>query len=110
MMIWNDEHLTWNESDFNGLEVIRLSSSEVFKPDITLYNSADLTNMVNNLAPTHVLVYPQGTVMWVPPATFKSICDLDLTNYPFDEQQCFLKFGSWVYDGLGLDLQLCEIF
>lgn len=27
-------------------------------------------------------------------------------QFPFDEQLCFLKFGSWTYDGVKLDLQV----
>ena len=30
---------------------------------------------------------------------FKSTCKIDITWFPFDDQQCDLKFGSWTYSG-----------
>lgn len=44
--------------------------------------------------------------MYVPPGIFKSTCKIDITWFPFDDQRCEMKFGSWTYDGLQLDLQL----
>lgn len=30
---------------------------------------------------------------------FKSTCKIDITWFPFDDQHCDMKFGSWTYDG-----------
>ena len=30
---------------------------------------------------------------------FQSTCKIDITWFPFDDQQCDLKFGSWTYSG-----------
>ena len=38
------------------------------------------------------------------PALFKSICSVDVTNFPFDDQECLLKFGSWSFDISKIDL------
>ena len=35
-----------------------------------------------------------------------STCKIDITWFPFDDQQCKMKFGSWTYDGSAIDLQL----
>jgi len=35
-----------------------------------------------------------------------STCKIDITWFPFDEQRCDMKFGSWTYDYSGIDLQL----
>ena len=43
-------------------------------------------------------------VLWVVPAMTKSSCRIDVTFFPFDEQRCSLKFGSWTYDGFQMDL------
>ena len=45
-----------------------------------------------------------GSVMWLNPAIFKSICKVDVTYFPFDDQECFLKFGSWSFDSSKVDL------
>ncbi len=35
---------------------------------------------------------------------FKSTCKIDITWFPFDEQSCDLKFGTWTYDGFYINL------
>jgi len=45
-----------------------------------------------------------GSVLWIPPAIFKSTCEIDITYFPYDIQGCRMKFGSWTYDGFQLDI------
>ncbi|CAJ0939521.1 unnamed protein product, partial [Mesorhabditis belari] len=52
--------------------------------------------------------YNTGKISWVPPGIFKISCKIDIKWFPFDEQVCFLKFGSWTYDGDKFDLQPAE--
>ena len=47
---------------------------------------------------TNVLLTSNGRNLWRSPAVFKTVCDIDVTYYPFDMQTCFLKFGSWALD------------
>ena len=53
---------------------------------------------------SNIIVNHQGHVKWIPPGMFKSTCQIDIAWFPFDEQKCDLKFGSWTYDGRFLDL------
>ncbi|KAK5968508.1 Neurotransmitter-gated ion-channel ligand binding domain protein [Trichostrongylus colubriformis] len=55
-----------------------------------------------------MIVYSDGKVHWVPPGIFKISCKIDIEWFPFDEQRCKFKFGSWTYDGFKLDLQPAE--
>ena len=48
---------------------------------------------------TNVVVSSDGSCLYVPPGLFKSTCKIDITWFPFDDQQCDLKFGSWTYSG-----------
>lgn len=37
--------------------------------------------------------------MWIPLTIFQSSCNVDVTYFPFDQQTCIMKFGSWTYHG-----------
>lgn len=55
---------------------------------------------------TKALLRYNGDVTWIPPAIFKSSCKIDVTYFPFDYQNCTMKFGSWTYDKAKIDLVL----
>ena len=52
----------------------------------------------------NALLYPNGEIYWLPPAIYKSSCKIDVRYFPFDQQECIMKFGSWTYDGNLMDL------
>ena len=49
--------------------------------------------------PVNVVVYSSGDCTYIPPGIFKSTCKIDITWFPFDDQDCNMKFGSWTYNG-----------
>ncbi|KAJ8411007.1 hypothetical protein AAFF_G00180420 [Aldrovandia affinis] len=57
---------------------------------------------------TKAIVRANGTITWTPPASYKSACTMDVTFFPFDRQNCSMKFGSWTYDGHMVDLVLLD--
>uniref|UniRef100_A0A8C5BEU9 Cholinergic receptor, nicotinic, alpha 3 n=1 Tax=Gadus morhua TaxID=8049 RepID=A0A8C5BEU9_GADMO len=102
--IWNDYKLRWDPKSFGGVEFIRVPSSKIWKPDIVLYNNAVGDFQVDEK--TKALLRYNGDVTWIPPAIFKSSCKIDVTYFPFDYQNCTMKFGSWTYDKAKIDLVL----
>ncbi|AWP01870.1 putative neuronal acetylcholine receptor subunit alpha-3-like [Scophthalmus maximus] len=102
--VWNDYKLRWNPMDFGGVEFIRVPSNRIWKPDIVLYNNAVGDFQVDDK--TKALLRYNGDVTWIPPAIFKSSCKIDVTYFPFDYQNCTMKFGSWTYDKAKIDLVL----
>uniref|UniRef100_F6R106 Cholinergic receptor nicotinic alpha 3 subunit n=1 Tax=Equus caballus TaxID=9796 RepID=F6R106_HORSE len=102
--IWNDYKLKWNPSDYDGAEFMRVPAQKIWKPDIVLYNNAVGDFQVDDK--TKALLKYTGEVTWIPPAIFKSSCKIDVTYFPFDYQNCTMKFGSWSYDKAKIDLVL----
>ncbi|XP_053997122.1 neuronal acetylcholine receptor subunit alpha-7-like isoform X1 [Hylaeus anthracinus] len=101
---WNDVNMRWNVSEYGGVRDLRIPPHRLWKPDVLMYNSAD--EGFDGTYPTNVVVKDNGTCLYVPPGIFKSTCKIDITWFPFDDQRCEMKFGSWTYDGFQLDLQL----
>lgn len=59
---------------------------------------------------TKAIVHYSGKVVWKPPAIYKSFCEIDLEYFPFDQQTCWLKFGSWTYDGYKVKFSFEKFF
>lgn len=51
-----------------------------------------------------VTVSSDGSTKWFTVAVLTSICPMDVKLFPFDEQTCTLKFGSWTQNQLKLDI------
>ncbi|XP_071531413.1 neuronal acetylcholine receptor subunit alpha-7-like isoform X8 [Panulirus ornatus] len=101
---WKDVNLRWNESDYGGVKDLRIPPYKIWKPDVLMYNSAD--EGFDGTYQTKVVVSSSGGCLYIPPGIFKSTCKIDITWFPFDDQRCKMKFGSWTYSGWQLDLQL----
>ncbi|CAF0721439.1 unnamed protein product [Rotaria sordida] len=91
---WQDEHLRWIPSEYNDQNRTVFSALEIWTPDIVLFNSADVAYSQRR---EHYLltVHWNGTVEWVYPDVFRSYCDVVITYFPFDKQNCTLEIQSW---------------
>ncbi|NP_001103397.1 acetylcholine receptor subunit alpha-like 2 [Bombyx mandarina] len=100
---WEDHKFKWDPLEYGGVRELYVPSEHIWLPDIVLYNNADGEYVVTTM--TKAVLHHNGKVLWTPPAIFKSSCEIDVRYFPFDQQTCFLKFGSWSYDGDQIDLK-----
>ncbi|KAK4011882.1 acetylcholine receptor subunit alpha-like 1 [Daphnia magna] len=100
---WFDYKLKWDPEEYGGVKTLHVPSENIWLPDIVLYNNADGNYEVTIM--TKAILRHDGTVTWKPPAIYKSFCEIDVEYFPFDEQTCYMKFGSWTSDGNTVDLQ-----
>jgi nicotinic acetylcholine receptor len=100
---WYDYKLQWDPDEYGGVDMLHVPSDHIWRPDIVLYNNAD-GNFEVTLA-TKATLMASGKVEWKPPAIYHSSCEMDVEYFPFDEQTCVMKFGSWTYDGFQVDLR-----
>jgi len=101
---WTDNNLRWNASEYGNVQDLRIPPSYIWAPDILMYNSA--SESFDSTYPTNVVVTSSGLCTYIPPGIFKSSCPIDITWFPFDDQNCEMKFGSWTYNGFKVDFQL----
>ncbi|UJR16011.1 hypothetical protein I4U23_002926 [Adineta vaga] len=100
---WQDYSFIWSPDDFGGIEYIQIPNDLIWKPDLVLYNNADGDYQVRSKAKAFIRY--DGTVTWNPPMIYKSYCPINIHLYPFDKQNCTLKFGTWSYSGSLVNLQ-----
>merc|ERR1719348_1887247 len=100
---WRDYKLKWDPEEYGGVKQLHVPSDHIWRPDIVLYNNAD-GNFEVTLS-TKATLFNTGEVEWKPPAIYHSSCEMDVEYFPFDEQTCVMKFGSWTYDGFQVDLR-----
>ncbi|KAH9493854.1 hypothetical protein DERF_014582 [Dermatophagoides farinae] len=100
---WIDEFLQWNSSEFGNISKIRIPCQSIWLPDIVLYNNAD--DYTRGYMNSRAIIEPNGNVFWPPPTKFRSTCQVDVTYFPFDDQTCSMKLGSWIYDGLTVNIE-----
>ena len=65
---WVDKRLSWNESEWGGINQIALSTDmpqEIWLPDLQPYNS--LISTSDSLAYTDASVYSDGSIFWSRP-------------------------------------------
>ncbi|KAM6178003.1 acetylcholine receptor subunit delta isoform 2-T2 [Rhynchocyon petersi] len=101
---WKDSRLKWDQKEFGNISVLRLPSDKLWLPEIVLENNNDGSFQISYSC--NVLVDPEGYVYWLPPAIFCSSCPISVTYFPFDWQNCSLKFRSLKYTAKEITLSL----
>eukprot|EP01036_Dinobryon_divergens_P028772 gene28772-37773_t len=108
--IWNDDRLAWNETltpifseemAREGYNYIYIPANWIWTPDIELINSANQYSMPSS----SVYLSPDGRVELVTRGPITASCQLNLKDFPFDEQTCSFRFGTILEDlPWGVDL------
>lgn len=87
-LMWRDPNVRWDPGDFEGIMSIKLPSSYFWLPTLIIPETA-----VEEGAPTIpdiVEVTYQGHISVLIPTITTTLCNLDLTYFPFDDQNCTL--------------------
>lgn len=105
-MTWKNEILKWQPKKWDNIALTKLDYGNVWTPDIFLQEDID-ENMSTGPQKykTRIKVEYDGTHTWMIPVLLRSSCTVDVTNFPFDQQNCFLIFNSWTHDKTELDLR-----
>ncbi|XP_057314526.1 neuronal acetylcholine receptor subunit alpha-9-like isoform X2 [Hydractinia symbiolongicarpus] len=103
---WYNYHLTWKPQEFNNITLINVDPKKIWLPDIVLYNNAKSGLGAGTMYQfkTKVALRYDGLNTWYSPSIIRTGCNIDITNFPFDEQRCDLHFGSWSFAGHELNI------
>lgn len=92
---WIDVHLTWNRSEYNSIQTIIVPAEKVWIPDICVTNEVTNNKCLVRSDDEKVLLEHTGkvTIWWN--KEVKTGCDVDISQYPFDRQNCSIQVGTW---------------
>ncbi|KAE8592681.1 hypothetical protein XENTR_v10018849 [Xenopus tropicalis] len=101
--MWRDEFLTWNSSQFDGIEEISLPLSVIWVPDIVINEFVE-----DGKSPDlpYVYVSSSGTIRNYKPMQVVSACNLETYAFPFDVQNCSLTFSSCLHTVNDLNISI----
>lgn len=96
--MWFDESLKWNVSEFN-VDVIHVRKRNIWIPKLSLINSYyDIKPLGHDDDNEDLLIDSSGSVLYKHGTILYSICDADVTYFPFDIQTCKLMFQPVSYN------------
>ena len=101
---WYDEFLSWSPEEYDGVNKLRVPQEKVWTPDLLPYNDVGVFDNTKYKLVIPLRVNPDGKVCWATPVTMETTCKMDVKKFPFDEQVCEIKLGSWQYNADEIDI------
>lgn len=94
---WNDDRLKWNINMYGGdLSSIVIPKQKVWTPSLITINSFSEAGELGKES-SRLRLDNSGTLHWITPDLYQTMCNLDVTFYPFDSQSCALRFYLTAY-------------
>ena len=117
---WTDSRLAWDPTKNNNISELKFNYDQVWNPDIVPYYKQEPTIRFGNYK---AIVYSSGMVLMVPEETFKVFfaaflnfqfpmwfqfqifCPVNVEDWPYGQQNCTFRVGSWHYSLNDVDVQ-----
>ncbi|XP_036383719.1 5-hydroxytryptamine receptor 3A-like [Megalops cyprinoides] len=93
-LTWGNELISWDPSQFCGIEKLSIPKEMLWKPDLFIY---EMTEEDNGAQSPYLYVYHDGTVSLGDDYAVASTCKMDVHKFPFDTQSCTITFSSLIY-------------
>ena len=100
---WTDELLSWNISDFDGLDRLSVSSDDIWVPGFVQFGSTD-----THLTLTPAWLYSNGSATLILAGLVEGACRLDILKYPMDEHVCDFAANPRKHDTREIQLKAKE--
>ncbi|XP_029646617.2 acetylcholine receptor subunit beta-type acr-2-like [Octopus sinensis] len=85
-LMWNDEKLTWNPSDYNNITSIYLPKDKIWTPPIKMCNSMDKSEESDGVG--EISITYRGWANFWSFRLLHTYCQVNAYTYPFDEHTC----------------------
>ncbi|KAL5006059.1 hypothetical protein ScPMuIL_017217 [Solemya velum] len=101
---WKDERFNWIPAMHDDIEYFFGIQTEVWRPEIIIDNSIESLGVLGNNDLLFRVKYT-SEVRWEIPIIFVTHCEVDVTFFPFDTQDCEIELTSWAYSKSELILE-----
>jgi hypothetical protein len=101
-LFWEDQRFKWDPSRYNNLNSIVVPDDQVWTPSMIMRNSANKVKKLG-LEDNVVTIYSDGIVYLNIGDYIETICNFDVTYFPFDRQSCDILFFPWIYTNESVD-------
>ena len=93
---WYDESMVWNGLDYGGIYNLQIGYNNVWVPELIIINP---TEKVKSLGQYWYKIHYQnnGFAQWFPSDLIKATCSINVYNFPFDIQECYLHVQTYGY-------------
>ncbi|XP_007934215.1 5-hydroxytryptamine receptor 3C-like [Orycteropus afer afer] len=109
-VIWYNPFIRWNPEECGGIRKLSMTTENLWLPDIFIKEFMNVDQTSTGLM---TYVNSEGRIKYDKPMQVVSICNLDIFYFPFDQQNCTLTFGSFIYTVedmvLGMEKEVQEI-
>ncbi|XP_056013337.1 neuronal acetylcholine receptor subunit beta-4-like isoform X3 [Ostrea edulis] len=99
---WNDEFLTWNASQYEGIDDFIIDISSIWNPDVSLLGRMEIDQEVKF---SRARVQSNGTVNTTFVGQLITHCNTDPSHFPFDYQLCNIRLDSQIYTKSEVDME-----
>ncbi|XP_052895527.1 acetylcholine receptor subunit alpha-type acr-16-like [Anopheles moucheti] len=94
---WQDELLTWDQTEY-GMNKLIVEASEIWRPTFVAFHNLKSGTGDNACENHRCELKPTGTVLCVPPCQYEALCVSNTANWPFDNLKCTMFLGTWLED------------
>ncbi|XP_029364740.1 5-hydroxytryptamine receptor 3A [Echeneis naucrates] len=101
-MVWKNEFLSWNPSDFCGIDSVTVPGSRLWIPDIIIQEDASDSGSIQDSP--YIVLKSNGLSSASRRQRLTFTCQFDLFLFPFDVQSCHIRFTSMSYTADSLTL------
>ena len=96
LLTWTDDNLKWDGLSQGNQYIIRVDPSKIWTPSVVLGNPGSSMEAILDYN-LKALVVNNGQVSFSGANVMTTICDIDITYFPFDVQKCDVIFQTWDY-------------
>ncbi|KAL3853554.1 hypothetical protein ACJMK2_017089 [Sinanodonta woodiana] len=95
-ILWRDERLVWNKTEYDGHSSIMIDPSLLWTPRILLVNPARRFQIFGTYS-SEIRVEFDGLMIWTTGDLIETNCNINIRNYPFDIQTCDISIAPFGY-------------